>query len=216
MKIKNFDQFVNEDEKKVFKYPGEKAADTKGLDVMTDEQAAFCFVMAKDWMDKIFLLDDSGKKTNTTFIHNHPVETWAAWTQIKQASLDRKVGKFSFLLGKEAKSVYDITNDQKTRDQFKMFSDMDANQLIKMATAALVEEPNEAAIKKYKNVKIKFEKKDSDNAGNAIKQNMNLPNIKGKRDAEKLAIEKYANSHKLEIELVTAMWDKYNNDVKFK
>ncbi len=200
-------------------YPGEKGALTRGEDIMTDEQTAFCYVMAIDKGDKLLLPD-----SNTKFISHVAEKDWGAWTKIKPVSLTRKISKIKTLLGHK---TGETQIDNKTKDDFKKFENMKESDIFTLATLAL-ESPDDEAFLTYGKKAPKFNAIDIQNCGKGIGEYMKVfkngtPNEKVKK-AKQLFIEKNTNNKtykhlffnkeealpKEEIaKLVDTMWSQY-------
>lgn len=203
-------------------YPGEKSALTQGKDIMTDEQSAFCYVVAIDKADKLLLPD-----SNTKFISHVAEEDWCAWTKIKPASYTWKVNKFRNLLGhKNGETQF----DNKIKDEFNNFENMKVSDVIALATLAL-ESPDDETSSTYGKKAPKFNAIDIQNCGKGIGEYMKVfkngtPNEKVKK-AKQLFIEKNTNNKtykhlffnkeealpKEEIaKLVDTMWSQYQKN----
>lgn len=175
---------------------GEKAAISRGDEIMSEEQAAFCFVLASGDASQLMVGD-----SNTRFEQVASVEDWPAWVDMKTESIRRAVEKFRYLMGESEKEV---TVYQKLIDFHDKFADMPREDVIELASMA-IDNPTATLRDKYKK-KAKFDPKDVDNAGRMIQQNMSLPFVKGNLDK---AVNMYAKSKSIEPEEAKALYVEY-------
>ena len=185
---------------------GERAALTRGDDIMTDEQAAFCFCVANGWSKDIMIGD-----TRTKFEQQVPVEKWPAWTSMKAESIRRAVEKFEFILEKTDKE--DIIVYDKIKNYCNTFLDMKSEEVIQIASAC-VAIPDDNTLKKFAKKKTTLDKKDIYNAGRAIEQYRTIPAVKKKSDSLKFAKEMYMKSSGFDMKTIDALYIEYKKTNK--
>lgn len=136
--VNDFGKFVNEkvsaSAEELTK--GEKAALARGEDLLTDAQAAVCYLYAKDQSHKIF---SSGKgSVISDAISSAQKNDVADSIGLKSASFTRAVKKMRILLGKEEQGEEHLY--PKLEKLFTHFEDMKTEEIVDLARSAFTED----------------------------------------------------------------------------
>jgi hypothetical protein len=159
--IKLFEKFQTKEVSK-----REQSILNRGLDVMTEEQAAFCFCLANGWTHEIKVSDSDTKFTTLA----PQIKDWPAWTKIKQQSINFAVRKFEILMDKRDRDeVYqNETIYPKIERFYNEFSDMPKDEVIALASMCIAS-PDQDTYDAYTQAKVeKREIKDIQNLGKNI------------------------------------------------
>lgn len=176
----------------------EKALVDRGLDVMSEEQAAFCFTLASGWAAEITV---AGSSTRLQAVA--PVEDWPAWARIKKRSVDFAVQKFEIMMGKRDEVYRNESLYPKIVGFFTRYSAMPKSEVLRIASDCL-DTPDSRAVMEYCKVSNGPDLKDVQNLGKAVDSIAIVLAQRGMRpsDALRKALEQYAAKYELPVEKV--------------
>lgn len=135
--LTHFRNFVNEGEAAVLS-SGEKAAITRGDDILTAAQGAVCYLYAKELSHKLYYASAKGS-VMADQISTKQRENVADSIGIKAQSFTRAVKKFRILLGKEEQGNENIY-PKIEKELFEPFEEMSIDQVVELGKTAFTEE----------------------------------------------------------------------------
>jgi hypothetical protein len=133
--VAKFTKFLNEAEAEQLT-KGERAAIARGEDLLTDAQAAVCYLYAKDLSYKLFSTG-KGSVVSDTVSPSEKMDV-ADNMGLKAASFTRAVRKFKIMLGKEEQGEEALY--PKLEKLFNHFEDMTTDQLVDLGKSAFTED----------------------------------------------------------------------------